>query len=108
MDAFLWLYPKSSRRYVILAGYALFFVYCLVIVYHSFLFTRKIYLSEQISLGLEMPMFLVMASLPVCHSLMAIRVLQCMHGIVFKGESAEGAVDAEVMAAESAGKGDPR
>ncbi len=87
IEALLKVYPKSWLKGVVLIGYAAFFVYCVAISYYSVLFTEQIVDAEQISLGLEMPMWLVWISLPLCHGLMAIRVLQKMYHILFLGES---------------------
>lgn len=104
VDALLWLYPKSLKRYVILLGYLLFFAYCAVIAYYSYFYTLRIYYSEQVSMGLDMPMFLVMASLPVCHVLMGLRVLQRIYAILFQGEAADSFVEAEMLDAEKVEK----
>lgn len=87
IDALLKVYPGGMRRAVVLVGYAAFFVYCVAITCYSTLFTMQIVDAEQISLGLEMPMWLVWISLPLCHAMMAIRILQRMYHIIFLGES---------------------
>jgi TRAP-type C4-dicarboxylate transport system permease small subunit len=104
VDALLSMYPKSMKRYVILLGYALFLVYCAVIAHYSYLFTLRIYHSEQVSMGLDLPMFVVMASLPVCHVLMGLRVLQRIHAILFLGEGADAFVEADMLDAEKVEK----
>ena len=76
IDAFLGVCPRKAVRGVVVAGYGVFLAYCLAIVWYSSLFTAQIIESEQISLGLEIPMYLVWLSLPICHGLMAIRTVQ--------------------------------
>lgn len=95
IDAFLGMYPSSLVRGVVVFGYLLFFAYCLAIVHYSWDFTMQIKMAGQVSMGLGTPMYLVYLSLPVCHVLMALRILQRLYHICFKGESVR-AVNAEI------------
>lgn len=104
VDALLWIYPNAVKRYVVLLGYLLFLAYCAAITYYSYFFTLRIYYSEQVSMGLDIPMYLVMAAVPVCHVLMGLRVLQRIHAILILGEPAGAFADAEMLDAEKAGK----
>lgn len=82
IDAVLRLYPTRLTRTFIVIGYLLFIAYCVVIVYYSTLFCENIYRAEQISLGIGVPMYIVYMSLPVCHALMVLRILQRLHHII--------------------------
>lgn len=86
IDAFLKVYPQRMMRAVVIAGHVLFLGYCLVIVWYSAAFTGQIMDTEQVSLGLGTPMWLVWISLPICHGLMAIRIVQRMYHIWFLHE----------------------
>ncbi len=95
IDAFLGMYPKSIVRSVVVIGYLLFFGYCLAVTYYSWDFTMQIKTAGQVSMGLGTPMYLVYLALPVCHVLMALRIIQRLYHIVLKGESVR-AVNAEL------------
>lgn len=86
IDAFLGMYPTGIVRGVVVLGYLLFFVYCMAIVHFSWAFTMQIRNAGQISMGLGTPMYLVYMALPVCHALMALRIIQRLRHICFKGE----------------------
>ncbi len=82
VDAVLRVYPTSLTRAIVVAGYLLFIAYCAAIVYYSSIFCENIYSSEQVSLGIGVPMYLVYLSLPVCHGLMIVRIVQRLYCII--------------------------
>lgn len=82
VDAVLRLYPTTLTRAIIVIGYMLFIAYCAAVVYYSTLFCENIYRSEQVSLGIGVPMYIVYMALPVCHALMVLRILQRLYHIV--------------------------
>ena len=86
IDALLGLYPKKMVKHVVLFGYLVFLIYCFTVIYYSSIYTRQIYQAKQVSMGLGTPMYLVWLSLPVCHSLMSIRIVQRMYHIFFLNE----------------------
>jgi TRAP-type C4-dicarboxylate transport system permease small subunit len=87
IDAVLRLYPTKLTRAMIVIGYLLFIAYCVAIVYYSALFCGNIYRSEQVSLGIGVPMYIVYMALPICHTLMVLRILQRLYSIVWLKES---------------------
>lgn len=86
IDAVLRLYPTKLTRTLIVIGYLLFIAYCAAIVYYSTLFCGNIYRAEQVSLGIGVPMYIVYMSLPVCHALMVVRILQRLYHIIWMKE----------------------
>lgn len=86
VDAVLRLYPTRLIRAIVVTGYLLFIAYCAVIVYYSTIFCENIYSSEQVSLGIGVPMYIVYMSLPICHALMVVRILQRLYHIIFLKE----------------------
>ena len=87
IDAVLRMYPSKMVRGFIVFGHLLFIFYCCAIVYYSAIFCGNIYASEQVSLGIGVPMYIVYLALPVCHTLMIIRVLQRLYSIIFLKET---------------------
>lgn len=86
IDAVLRLYPTKLTRMLVVIGYLAFIAYCLAIVYYGSLFCVNIYRSEQVSLGIGVPMYVVYLSLPVCHALMVLRILQRLYHIIRRKE----------------------
>ena len=87
IDAALHLYPKKQIRAIIVFGYLLFIGYCAAVVWYSSLYCMNIYRSEQVSLGIGIPMYIVYLSLPVCHTLMIARILQRLYHIAVLKEN---------------------
>lgn len=75
IDGTINMFPKKIRKYIALVGDSIFLIYCIVLTYYSAKYTIAINLSGQVSLGLGIKMSYVYASIPVCHSLMAIRLI---------------------------------
>lgn len=75
IDGTMNLFPKKVRKYIALIGNLIFLIYCIILVYYSAKYTMAINLSEQVSLGLGIRMSYVYASIPICHSLMATRLI---------------------------------
>ena len=76
IDAALNLFPKKARIYVMVLSNLIFLLYALGITYYGFHYTVDIWRSGQISMGLHIKMAYVYASIPVCHFIMALRLIQ--------------------------------
>lgn len=76
IDAALNLYPKKLCIYVMILGNMIFLLYALGITYFGARYTMDIWRSGQISMGLHIKMAYVYASIPVCHFIMALRLIQ--------------------------------
>lgn len=81
IDAGLYLFPKNARKYIVITGDVVFFLFALVIVYYAWnLVGRQIKLG-QLSPAMQIPMWIVYAAPLVGFTLTAIRQLQT---IVFR------------------------
>lgn len=76
IDAGLYLFPKNTRKYVVIVGDVVFFLFALVIVYYAWnLVGRQIKLG-QLSPAMQIPMWIVYAAPLVGFILTAIRQIQ--------------------------------
>lgn len=76
IDAALNLYPKKIRIYVLALGNLIFLLYALGIAWYGLDYTIDIWRTGQISMGLHIKMAYIYASIPVCHFIMALRLIQ--------------------------------
>ena len=75
IDGTMNMFPEKIRKYIALIGDLIFLIYCILLAYYSAKYTIAINLSGQVSLGLGIKMSYVYASIPICHSFMAIRLI---------------------------------
>ena len=76
VDLVLGLWPRAWRPYLKMFSNVIFFVYCILVAYFSGRLTMELYSSGAISLGIEIPMWMVYLILPIGHIFMAIRLIQ--------------------------------
>ena len=77
IDGLLAVFPKKSRKYVVLLGNMIFFVYCIVMGYYTFLKVQSTYSLNQVMPSLPgVKMWIFYGAAPLCHALMAIRLIQ--------------------------------
>ncbi len=76
IDSLVNIWPKKIRPGIMVSGNVIFLVYCVLISYYGFQYTASLFSSGQVSLGLGMQMWIVYASIPVSHVVMALRLIQ--------------------------------
>ena len=77
IDGLLGAFPKSTRKYVVLLGRIIFFLYCIVMGYYTFLKVKSTYSLNQVMPSLPgVKMWIFYGAAPLCHALMAIRLIQ--------------------------------
>ena len=78
IDTLINVWPKVLRPFIVITGNLIFLAYCVVTAYYGAIFTQVLIGTGRISLGLQMPMWIVFAVIPVCNTAMAIRLIQNM------------------------------
>lgn len=76
IDAFLYLFPKFLRRYVIILGQILFLIFSVWIVYLAWGFVQKQLIIKILSSSMRIPMWIVYLAPVVGFSLTTLRVIQ--------------------------------
>lgn len=76
IDSLIKVWPKKIRPVILIVGNVIFLAYCIIITWQGFIYTNDLMRAGQVSLGLGLPMWTVYASIPVCHLVMAIRLIQ--------------------------------
>jgi len=76
IDLLLKVWPKAIRKKIKLFSNVVFFVYCVVVAYYSFLWIQGVASAGTISMGTGMSVAKVSAIIPISHLLMAIRLIQ--------------------------------
>lgn len=76
IEALLNVWPRAIRRYVAYLGTIVFLVYSIVVCYFGAQYTMALYATNQISMGMRIPMWTMYAAIPVSHGLWAIRIIQ--------------------------------
>ena len=76
IDAGLYLFPKKARKYVVILGDVIFFIFALVIVYYAWGLEQKQIMFGQLSPAMQIPMWIPYGAPFVGFILTAIRQLQ--------------------------------
>jgi len=76
IDSLLNVWPKALRPVIVIIGNLVFLAFSLFSIYHGYLFTRTLMETGQISLGLRLEMWIVYLCIPVCNTLISIRLVQ--------------------------------
>lgn len=76
IDAFLYLFPKFMRHYVIILGQVLFLVFAVWIVYLAWGFVQKQFMIKILSSSMRIPMWIVYLAPVVGFTLTSLRVVQ--------------------------------
>lgn len=75
IDTLVHVWPKKMRPAIIVLGNIIFISYCIVVTYYSGVYTASIASAQQVSLGLGISMWIVYLTIPMCHGIMAIRLI---------------------------------
>jgi TRAP-type C4-dicarboxylate transport system permease small subunit len=78
IEAFLGVFPKKARPFVIILGDILFFVFAIFIIYTSFVWVQRQIMLGQLSPALHVPMWVIYASPFVGYTLTTIRQIQTL------------------------------
>ncbi len=100
IDAFLNVWPKKIRKYVVLFGWLMVLVYAIAVVIYSSAYMYSLYDADQMSLGLRMPMWIFFFAIPSAHVFMTVRCLQNLY--IFAKTKGEFAVPLSDSEAEEA------
>jgi TRAP-type C4-dicarboxylate transport system permease small subunit len=76
IDAGLYLFPKKARKYVVILGDIIFFLFALAIVHYSWILEQKQIMFGQLSPAMQIPMWIPYGAPLVGFTLTAIRELQ--------------------------------
>ena len=76
IEALIGIWPKALRKYVAVLGALVFLVYSGVIFYFSANYTMDLFLTDQVSMGMRIPMWTMYAAIPVSHGFWVIRLIQ--------------------------------
>lgn len=75
IDTLIHVWPKKIRPAIMIFGNIIFFIYCIVVTYFGGVYTASIASARQISLGLGVSMWLIYLTVPLCHAVMAFRLV---------------------------------
>lgn len=76
IDAGLYLFPKKARKYVVIIGDVIFFLFAIAIVYYSWGLEQKQIMFGQLSPAMQIPMWIPYGAPLVGFALTAVRELQ--------------------------------
>jgi TRAP-type C4-dicarboxylate transport system permease small subunit len=78
IEAFLGVFPKKARPFIVILGDVLFFVFAVFIIYTSFIWVQRQIMLGQLSPALHVPMWVIYASPFVGYVLTTIRQIQTL------------------------------
>jgi TRAP-type C4-dicarboxylate transport system permease small subunit len=94
IEAAMAVFPKKWRPGLVALGFVILIAYCLFIVVFGISMVRRNIRMGNVSLGLQLPMYLVYSIVPLSHVLIIIRSVQRLIGI-YLGENVKGVDEAE-------------
>jgi TRAP-type C4-dicarboxylate transport system permease small subunit len=81
IEAAMAVFPKRWRPKLVALGLVILIVYCLFVVFYGVKMIQRNIRMGNVSLGLQLPMWIVYSIVPISHVLMIIRSLQRLVGI---------------------------
>jgi TRAP-type C4-dicarboxylate transport system permease small subunit len=95
IEAAMAVFPKKWRPKLVGFGMIILIIYCvLIVVYGTTMVKRNIRMGN-VSLGLQLPMYIVYSIVPISHTLIIIRCVQRMIAIFYLGEDIKEVDEAE-------------
>ncbi|GHS99235.1 hypothetical protein AGMMS50276_22490 [Synergistales bacterium] len=89
IEAAMAVFPKRWRPGLVTVGFIILIIYCLFIVGFGITMVRRNIRMGNVSLGLQLPMYIVYAVVPISHVLIIIRSVQRLIGIYLGDEMKE-------------------